>query len=59
MTVVQPAQKGGIGITLVSYWMIPNTHTKPDIDAAGRALDFMLGWLVMKSQLFQYNPMIN
>ncbi|KAJ4711684.1 putative Beta-glucosidase [Melia azedarach] len=40
----QAIQKGNIGITLVSHWMVPYSQNKPDVEAAERALDFMLGW---------------
>ncbi|XP_012858036.1 PREDICTED: beta-glucosidase 13-like [Erythranthe guttata] len=46
----QETQKGEIGITQVSNWMVPHSSTKLDIEAAQRALDFMYGWLV---NLFQ------
>ncbi|XP_066369553.1 beta-glucosidase 24-like isoform X1 [Miscanthus floridulus] len=39
-------QKGSIGITLVSNWMIPYTNSKQDKDAAKRALEFMYGWFM-------------
>ncbi|KAF7120674.1 hypothetical protein RHSIM_Rhsim13G0228600 [Rhododendron simsii] len=42
----QACQKGKIGITNVVNWMEPYTDSKIDIDAAERALDFMLGWFV-------------
>ncbi|WVZ81293.1 hypothetical protein U9M48_028686, partial [Paspalum notatum var. saurae] len=37
----QSKQKGYIGITLVSNWMIPYTNSTQDKDAAKRALEFM------------------
>ncbi|KAA8549628.1 hypothetical protein F0562_001354 [Nyssa sinensis] len=40
----QACQKGKIGITLVSTWMVP--YSKKDSDAAQRALDFTLGWFM-------------
>ncbi|KAG0514151.1 hypothetical protein BDA96_10G165600 [Sorghum bicolor] len=42
----QEKQKGSIGITLVSNWMIPYTNSKGDKDAAKRALEFMYGWFM-------------
>ncbi|KAK3211286.1 hypothetical protein Dsin_015992 [Dipteronia sinensis] len=39
-------QKGKIGITLVSHWMVPYSKTKPNVEAAKRALDFMFGWFM-------------
>ncbi|XP_073010429.1 beta-glucosidase 24-like [Typha latifolia] len=39
-------QKGKIGITLVTDWMIPYSDSKPDRDSAKRALDFMYGWFM-------------
>ncbi|KAE9588311.1 hypothetical protein Lal_00002712 [Lupinus albus] len=43
-TKYQTSQKGLIGITLVTDWVLPLTDTKLDQQAAQRALDFMLGW---------------
>ncbi|KAL3718690.1 hypothetical protein ACJRO7_003761 [Eucalyptus globulus] len=40
----QESQKGKIGITLVSQWMVPYSDAKRDKNATSRALDFMLGW---------------
>ncbi|KAJ4849432.1 hypothetical protein Tsubulata_007282 [Turnera subulata] len=37
----QPAQKGVIGISLMTFWMKPLSDTKRDQDAAQRAIDFM------------------
>ncbi|KAL8140148.1 hypothetical protein V2J09_006169 [Rumex salicifolius] len=37
----QGSQKGKIGITIITYWMVPNSNAKHDQDAASRALDFM------------------
>ncbi|KAL5760552.1 hypothetical protein ACOSP7_019065 [Xanthoceras sorbifolium] len=42
----QAHQKGKIGVTLVSHWFLPYSNTKPDIEAALRAVDFMLGWFM-------------
>ncbi|CAN6214124.1 unnamed protein product [Urochloa humidicola] len=42
----QAKQKGKIGITLVSNWMIPYSSSKQDKDAAKRALEFMYGWFM-------------
>ncbi|GLT57776.1 hypothetical protein SLA2020_307250 [Shorea laevis] len=42
----QKDQKGIIGITLVSYWMVPLWNTTQDKNAAERALDFMFGWFM-------------
>ncbi|XP_020223844.1 beta-glucosidase 12 [Cajanus cajan] len=42
----QTSQKGTIGITLVSHWYVPISNKKLDQDAAGRAIDFMLGWFI-------------
>ncbi|XP_030953635.1 beta-glucosidase 12-like [Quercus lobata] len=47
----QAAQKGVIGITIVSHWFVPFSDAKKDQDAALRALDFMLGWFL--------DPLIN
>ncbi|XP_044489177.1 beta-glucosidase 12-like [Mangifera indica] len=40
----QVIQKGKIGITLVTPWIVPYSKKKPHIEAAYRALDFMFGW---------------
>ncbi|KAI9079405.1 hypothetical protein K1719_038704 [Acacia pycnantha] len=40
----QDSQKGVIGITLNSDWLVPFSDSKSDSDAADRALDFMFGW---------------
>jgi len=42
--IIQGKQKGKIGITLVSNWMIPYSNSKKDKDAAKRELEFMYGW---------------
>ncbi|KAF3452587.1 hypothetical protein FNV43_RR03020 [Rhamnella rubrinervis] len=47
----QASQKGLIGITLISYWMIPYSDAKHNQNAAIRALDFMFGWYM--------DPLIN
>jgi len=41
---VQAAQKGVIGITLVTSWFVPISNAKHNRNAALRALDFVLGW---------------
>ncbi|PHU30133.1 Beta-glucosidase 12 [Capsicum chinense] len=38
--------KGKIGISLISNWFVPYYTEKKHIDAAQRALDFMLGWFI-------------
>ncbi|GLU24174.1 hypothetical protein SLE2022_401300 [Rubroshorea leprosula] len=40
----QKDQKGLIGITLISHWMVPLSNSTQHKNAAKRALDFMLGW---------------
>ncbi|CBI24821.3 unnamed protein product, partial [Vitis vinifera] len=42
----QASQKGKIGITLLSHWMVPYSDKKVDKKAAIRALDFMFGWFI-------------
>ncbi|KAK3211285.1 hypothetical protein Dsin_015991 [Dipteronia sinensis] len=42
----QAIQKGKIGITLIAVWMVPYSQSQPNVDAAKRALDFMLGWFM-------------
>ncbi|KAJ4753102.1 beta glucosidase 12 [Rhynchospora pubera] len=53
----QEAQKGKIGITLVSNWMIPYSNSKADKESAARALDFMYGWFMDPITSGQY-PLI-
>lgn len=43
---MQTSQKGLIGITLVSLWVVPFSEAKKDKDAALRSLDFLLGWFM-------------
>ncbi|XP_020526269.1 beta-glucosidase 12 [Amborella trichopoda] len=40
----QASQKGVIGITLVSIWMLAHSPTKSNNAAAQRAIDFLFGW---------------
>ncbi|KAL4198176.1 hypothetical protein AMTRI_Chr03g44600 [Amborella trichopoda] len=40
----QESQKGVIGITLVSHWMLAHSLTNSNNAAAQRAIDFMFGW---------------
>jgi beta-glucosidase len=40
----QASQKGKIGITHLSHWMVPSDDHKDHHEAAERALDFMFGW---------------
>ncbi|XP_058073488.1 beta-glucosidase 12-like isoform X2 [Magnolia sinica] len=42
----QVSQRGKIGITLISHWMVPFSASKVNDDAAKRAIDFMLGWFL-------------
>jgi beta-glucosidase len=43
--ILQAYQKGKIGITLVSNWLMPlDDNSIPDIKAAERSLDFQFGW---------------
>ncbi|KAL5983325.1 Beta-glucosidase 12 [Asimina triloba] len=42
----QTSQKGIIGVTLVSHWMVPFSESKENSAAAQRAIDFMLGWFL-------------
>ncbi|CAK8532339.1 unnamed protein product [Lathyrus sativus] len=45
-TQYQASQKGKIGITLVSYWIMPLYETELDHHATQRAIDFMFGWFM-------------
>ncbi|XP_042489592.1 beta-glucosidase 12-like isoform X2 [Macadamia integrifolia] len=40
------SQKGKIGITVVSHWMVPYSKEVSNYVAAQRALDFMFGWFM-------------
>ncbi|KAJ0973081.1 hypothetical protein J5N97_021040 [Dioscorea zingiberensis] len=40
----QAKQRGQVGITLVCMWYRPYDESKPHMEAATRALDFMLAW---------------
>ncbi|XP_022893300.1 beta-glucosidase 24-like [Olea europaea var. sylvestris] len=43
----QESQRGKIGMTNVSIWYYPfKEDNKEDVEAASRALDFLLGWFV-------------
>ncbi|KAF5191302.1 Beta-glucosidase, partial [Thalictrum thalictroides] len=42
----QVIQKGIIGISLVSDWLVPFSETQADKDATQRAIDFMFGWFM-------------
>ncbi|KAG8363565.1 hypothetical protein BUALT_Bualt19G0035700 [Buddleja alternifolia] len=42
----QATQKGEIGITLVTHWMVPYSNSRLDVKAAQRALDFVYGWFI-------------
>ncbi|CAI8600817.1 unnamed protein product [Vicia faba] len=45
-TKFQNTQKGQIGVTLNSAWLVPLSLSKADRDAASRGLDFMYGWFM-------------
>ncbi|KAH7862144.1 hypothetical protein Vadar_000720 [Vaccinium darrowii] len=42
----QASQKGQIGITLISEWVLPYSNSKPNEEAAQRGLDFTFGWFI-------------
>ncbi|XP_020553348.1 furcatin hydrolase-like isoform X2 [Sesamum indicum] len=42
----QPIQRGEIGITLSTIWMVPYSSSELDVKAAQRALDFKYGWFI-------------
>ena len=43
----KPAQRGQIGITVVSNWYVPtNASSAADVKAVQRSLDFMYGWFL-------------
>jgi len=41
---MQKSQKGLLGITLNSDWLLPGSDDITDRDAARRAIDFRFGW---------------
>ncbi|XP_058779382.1 beta-glucosidase 12-like isoform X2 [Vicia villosa] len=53
-TQYQASQKGKIGITLVSHWIMPLYDTKLDHQAAQRGIDFMFGWFMDPLTLGDY-----
>ncbi|KAH7863679.1 hypothetical protein Vadar_020645 [Vaccinium darrowii] len=42
----QASQKGQIGITLVSEWVLPYSNSKLNEEATQRGLDFTFGWFI-------------
>lgn len=42
----QESQKGIIGISVQTHWIVPKFETKESTMAASRALDFAIGWVV-------------
>ncbi|CAA2969060.1 beta-glucosidase-like [Olea europaea subsp. europaea] len=54
----QAHQGGKIGITNLSEWFEPLTDTTADIEAASRALNFMLGWFVAPIVTGDYPPVM-
>uniref|UniRef100_A0A7C9B020 Beta-glucosidase n=1 Tax=Opuntia streptacantha TaxID=393608 RepID=A0A7C9B020_OPUST len=42
----QATQNGKIGIPLVTKWFKPLTESREDVEAAGRAFDFLVGWIL-------------
>ncbi|KAI7982189.1 Beta-glucosidase 12 [Camellia lanceoleosa] len=42
----QASQKGKIGITLITQWMVPFSKARHNHNAALRAMDFTLGWFM-------------
>ncbi|KAK6933700.1 Glycoside hydrolase family 1 [Dillenia turbinata] len=38
------SQKGEIGVTFASHWLVPKSMTVAGVKAQRRGLDFMLGW---------------
>ncbi|KAK6933713.1 hypothetical protein RJ641_036607, partial [Dillenia turbinata] len=46
------SQKGKIGITLPCHGMVPYSNYRADVEAAGRALDFMYGCNVLRYPTF-------
>ncbi|XP_073113874.1 beta-glucosidase 22 isoform X1 [Elaeis guineensis] len=45
-TKYQAIQNGWIGLNVYSFWSYPFTNSTADIEAAQRALDFMIGWIM-------------
>ncbi|KAK4414872.1 Oleuropein beta-glucosidase [Sesamum alatum] len=54
----QAVQGGKIGVTHVSEWFDSYSDTQADIDAASRAVDFMLGWFVAPIVTGDYPPVM-
>ncbi|XP_022893296.1 beta-glucosidase 24-like isoform X2 [Olea europaea var. sylvestris] len=53
----QGSQEGKIGMTNVSMWYYPfKEESKEDVEAASRALDFLLGWFVAPVITGDYPP---
>ncbi|KAK4491553.1 hypothetical protein RD792_002305 [Penstemon davidsonii] len=50
----QELQKGQIGITVNSFWVVPYEETEEHIKAKYRVLDFMLGWVMDPITLGRY-----
>ncbi|PIN05312.1 Beta-glucosidase, lactase phlorizinhydrolase [Handroanthus impetiginosus] len=42
----QATQKGEIGTTLVTHWIVPYSKSSLDVRAARRALSFIYGWFI-------------
>ncbi|KAL0374689.1 UNVERIFIED_CONTAM: Oleuropein beta-glucosidase [Sesamum radiatum] len=54
----QAVQGGKIGVTNMSGWFEPYSNAQADIDAASRAVDFMLGWFVAPIVTGDYPPVM-
>ncbi|KAA8520275.1 hypothetical protein F0562_014531 [Nyssa sinensis] len=52
----QKTQKGEIGMSLITAWMVPKTPTIAGLKASRRALDFMLGWFLHPMTYGDYPP---
>ncbi|XP_011660112.1 cyanogenic beta-glucosidase [Cucumis sativus] len=57
-TKYQANQKGVIGITLVTVWMVPYSDSEADKRATIRALDFVFGWYMHPVTYGDYPPVM-
>lgn len=56
---MQSTQKGEIGIAVSTVWLIPQSDTRENRQAAQRGIDFSVGWLVLCFHLLIFKTHIN